>query len=412
MRKTHFVKLLILVTSISLFSLSAGARPEYLKLFAADPYARPEWRQKCSTCHINPEGGGERNDFGKAFAAAEFKITDDLRKRFPDRFLPPESSQTAPPPVTFVQGADSQAIVEFNGKRFLIDTKSRAITEIAGSSPREAVAEATKPRPSPAPAAQEESKAYQQMDVRLISLPTAKPVAKGSLSTDFTHRFPFGEVTDASGLFGLDSFAAPSFGFTYGITDRLHAGFYRSADVVGAPIELYAGLSLLDEQKGHPLTAMARVGVEGRDNFQRNFIPSFELTLARSITSRAQLYLAPAVSISNRPFGPTDSNLPGETTFALGIGGAVNIRPSVALMAEANMRVNRVGRFGSTRPAFGFGIEKASVSRRHAFGLVFSNGAGTTMSQRSATRASLLGSSAEESFKGLTIGFNLSRRLF
>ena len=143
-----------------------------------------------------------------------------------------------------------------------------------------------------------------------------------------------------------------------------------------------------------------------------NFTPSFELTLARSITSRAQLYLAPTVSISNRPFGPTDSNLPGETTFALGIGGAVNIRPSVALMAEANMRVNEAGRFGSTRPAFGFGIEKVSISRRHAFSLVFSNGAGTTMSQRSATRASLLGSFAEESFQGLTIGFNLSRRLF
>ncbi|HZS04893.1 MAG TPA: DUF5777 family beta-barrel protein, partial [Blastocatellia bacterium] len=145
---------------------------------------------------------------------------------------------------------------------------------------------------------------------------------------------------------------------------------------------------------------------------QRNFTTSFELTVARSITSRAQLYVVPTVSINNRPFGPRIFNLPGETTFALGVGGAVNIRPSVALMAEANMRVNEEGRFGSSRPAFGFGIEKASISRRHAFSLVFSNGAGTTMSQRSGTRASLLGSFAAESFEGLTIGFNLTRRVF
>ncbi|MFN7944246.1 MAG: DUF5777 family beta-barrel protein [Blastocatellia bacterium] len=404
MQSNRIVKLFLISALLAVCASQLRAFPDYLKLYAADPSSRPDLRSRCSTCHLNSQGGGERNAFGKAFEAAGNKITDELRRQFPDYFVPTV-------PVTFVQGSDSQAVVEINGKKLLIDTRTHTVSEVAENRPVEKAA----PREVKTTAAQaEETGAYQQMDVRLISLPTAKPIPKNSLWTDFTHRFPFGEydVTDAAGLFGLDGFAVPAFGLIYGITDRIHAGFYRSSAVTGAPIQLYLGASLLDENRRHPFTAMARIGVEGRDNFQRNFTTSLELTLARSITSKAQLYVVPTLSLNNRPFGSPVQNLPGENTFALGLGTAINIRPTVALMAEANMRVNEKGRFGSTRPAFGFGIEKVSVSRRHAFSLVFSNGAGTTMSQRSATRASLIGPFASESFEGLTIGFNLSRRLF
>jgi hypothetical protein len=296
-----------------------------------------------------------------------------------------------------------------NGKRYLIDTRTRSVKEMD-----ESPTAVAKPPVTTAQAAQPETpNVYQPGDVRLISLPTAKPIAKGSLWSDFTHRFPFGEyeVTDLGGLLGLDGLAVPSFGFTYGVTDRIHVGAYRSPQVVGAPILVYAGASLLDEHKGHAMTAMARIGLEGRDNFQRNFTTSLELTLARSITDKAQLYFVPTISLSNRPFGTANQNLRRENTFAVGVGGALRIRPTVALLAEANWRVNEAGKFNSTAPAFGFGIEKVTISRRHAFSLIFSNGAGTTFAQRSATRRSLL-RSADESIQGLTIGFNLSRRIF
>jgi hypothetical protein len=251
--------------------------------------------------------------------------------------------------------------------------------------------------------------------VRLINLPTAMPIPKGSLWTDFTHRFPFGEPTDAAGLFGLDSFAIPSFGFIYGITDRIHVGAYRSPGNVGRPIQLHAGASFLNEQEGDPFSLMGRVGIEGRDNFQRNFTTSLEFNFARSITRHAQIYFVPTASLGDRLLsGDPTRNLPGENAFALGLGLSVNIRPSVALMAEANYRLNKVARYleignGIRRPVFGFGIQKASASRRHAFSLVFTNGPGTTMSQRSMTRGLFF---ADDGFEGLTIGFNLSRRLF
>ena len=414
MSKTTHTKLLAIIVPVALLAYTAHARPEYLKLYAADPNARPELRN-CSLCHVNPAGGGPRNAFGRAFAAAGMQITPELKSQFPDRFLAPDAGQSVPP-VSFVRGSDSQAIVEVNGKRFLIDTKAQTVSEVAADArPRESAA-ATPSASQPAPPPDEH--VYRPVDVRLINLPTALPMPKGSLWTDFTHRFPFGEydVTDAEGLFGLDGFAVPSFGFTYGITDRIHVGAYRSPSNVGRPILLYAGASLMEEGEGRPFSAMARVGLEGRDNFQRNFTTSFELAVARSVTRHAQLYFVPTVAINNRPllaFADPGRNLAGETTFSMGVGGAFNIRPSVALMAEADWRVNEEGRLGATRPAFGFGIQKASATRRHAFSLVFSNGVGTTMAQRSGTRGGIFGAGGglEESFKGLTIGFNLSRRL-
>ena len=409
MNKMRIQKTIFLGVVLLFFVMQLRALPEYMRVFAADPLSRPELRQQCATCHVNPAGGGERNAFGKAFAQAGNKITADLRQKFPENFT---SSATQTLPVSFVSGSDSQAIVEMNGKRYLIDTKTQRVTEMDATA-------TVAPKPTPAPSVgtaasgQKESNVYQQGDVRLINLPTAKTIPKGALVGDFTHRFPYGEydVTNLGGLLGLDGLAIPSFGFRYGITDRIQFGVYRSPQRLGAPIAVFAGASLLDENKGHPLTVMANVGLEGRNNFQRNFTTSLDLTVARSVTRHAQLYFVPTVSFNNRRFDTSEQNLPGANTYAIGIGGALRIRPTVALLGEANWRLNDAGKFNSTGPAFGFGIEKVTISRRHSFSLVFSNGAGTTMGQRSATRRSLV-RSADETIQGLTIGFNISRRIF
>lgn len=410
MNRKQYAKVIVLVLAVCFAGINLKALPEFMRIYAADPYAKAEMRNQCAVCHVNPAGGGERNAFGKAFAAAGNKITDTLRRQFPDRFMVPESTQ--PLPVSFVQGSDSQAIVEANGKRYLIDTKTRTVKEVTDSEAAVTTRPATTPVTVMPATPQEDPNVYQQMDVRLVNLPTAKPMAKGEVMSEFTHRFPFHEydVTDGTGLWGLDGTAVPSFGFAYGITDRIHIGGSRSPSIVGRPILFYVGASLLDENRKHPFSAMARIGVEGRDNFQRNFTTTLEVALARSITNKAQLYFVPAVSFKNRPFGDPETNLPGATTFAMGLGGALNIRPTVALLAEANWRVNEKGRFGNAAPVYGFGIEKVTVSRRHSFSLIFSNAAGTTMAQRSATVRSFF---TDDSFRnGLAIGFNISRRIF
>ncbi|QQS46058.1 MAG: hypothetical protein IPM66_19395 [Acidobacteriota bacterium] len=404
MSKKRVFTIIALIFALYLAGNSVQARPEYLRQYAADPFSKPELRNRCSVCHVNPAGGGPRNDFGRAFAQAGFQITGDLRQRFPDRFI----QNGGQPPVSFVEGSDSEAIVTIDGRKFVINTREKTVREIEAAP---VVAE-TKPVPE---AVSVPENVYRQGDVRLINLPTGMPIPKGSLWTDFTHRFPFSDPTSSSELFGLDSLAIPSFGFIYGVTDRIHVGAYRSPGEMGRPIMLYAGASLFDEQKGDPLTVMARIGLEGRDNFKRTFTTSFEATVARSITRHAQLYFVPTVSVGDRQISSDPRfQAPGETAVALGAGGAFNIRPSVALMAEANYRVNQKARYlnvanGIRRPVIGFGIQKVSSSRRHAFSLTFSNGPGTTFAQRSMTRGLLF---SDDGFQGLTIGFNLSRRLF
>ncbi|MFN0086293.1 MAG: DUF5777 family beta-barrel protein [Blastocatellia bacterium] len=415
MSKTTLLKIMIVVASTLFIAANAQARPEYLKLFAADPFSRPELRSNCSTCHTNPEGGGPRNAFGRAFAAAGFEISADLRKRFPDKFLSEEEARQGRPPVSFVPGSDAEAIVEIGGRKYVINTKTKTVTEMAETKPAERAAAAAAAAAPPASKQEAPGNIYRQVDVRLINLPTAIPIAKGAFWNDFTHRFPFGDPTDAASLYGLDTSAIPSFGFMYGVTDRIHVGGYRSPGDVGRPIQFYVGASVLDEHKGDPVSLMARIGIEGRDNFKRNFTTSLEFAFARSVTRHAQIYVVPTISVGDRPYNiDVKSEAPGETAFALGIGGALNVRPSVALMAEANYRLNEEaryidGRIGIRRPVFGFGLQKASASRRHAFSLVFTNGPGTTMSQRSMTRGLF---ASDDSGRGLTIGFNLSRRIF
>ena len=325
--------------------------------------------------------------------------------------------------VEFVNGSGSQIVLERDGKRYLIDTQSQTIREFVPTTMASAQAPApsgqTGATPAPATAAakpkeKKEPETYYTEDIVLWNLPTAHHLPKKSMMIDFTHRFAFNEAFEpgaVSNLFGMDGFSLSSFGFTYGITDRWFAGIYRTPTNFGRILQLSTGLQLTRENAGQPLSSSIRVGVEGTNHFRNKYITSLELALARSIKNRAQIYFTTTVSFNNRPltvvagdvFDPTPYE--GETTTALGAGLSVDIRPTVAILGEAIYRVD--GRLGVIRPAFMLGIQKKVF--RHSFTLGLSNSPGTTMSTRSATRGAY---GYDDTFGGLTIGFNLSRRLF
>ena len=78
----------------------ALAKPAYMDRYNADPYAKAAMHNKCTVCHIG-HGGGERNEFGEAFADSGFRITPKLRAKFPDLFESTpaaERAQNAPKP--------------------------------------------------------------------------------------------------------------------------------------------------------------------------------------------------------------------------------------------------------------------------------------------------------------------------
>lgn len=90
MEKSLKTGLFLLVLLLN--QLSVLAHPEYLAIYASDKRSLPSLRDKCSVCHISSAGGGPRNQFGIAFQAAGFMITDSLVQRFPDRFKQDASS--------------------------------------------------------------------------------------------------------------------------------------------------------------------------------------------------------------------------------------------------------------------------------------------------------------------------------
>ena len=273
----------------------------------------------------------------------------------------------------------------------------------------------------PAAAGAEKAAIYEPGDDSLLSLPTGRPTDRHGLYLNFAHRFPFdpafSETARGGALLGLDGFALPSFGLRYGVTDKLALSIYRSPTFIARPIQLMAAYHFAGEKKGDPLNATVRFSVEGQDNFRKNFTENIELILSRSITSRAQVYAVPTVSLNDRRlFFPNSygsrsiADLPGHNAFSTGFGVSVDVRPTVGLVAEAIPTFVNGRPLGIHRPAFGFGIQKKIW--RHSFTLGFTNSPGTTVSQRAGTRAAFVGDPSADTFKGLTIGFDLTRQIF
>jgi len=260
---------------------------------------------------------------------------------------------------------------------------------------------------------------YQPGDDVLVSLPTGRPVDRHGLYVNFSHRFPYDSAVSGAGrggeLFGLDNFALSSFGFRYGVTDKLSVDIWRSPSFIDRPIQLMAAYNLLDEHHGAPLNLAVRASLEGQDNFRKNYTENLEAVLSRSLTSHAQFYFVPTVSFNDRRLvqGSLSSaqilDLPGINAVSMGVGLAVDIRPTVALLAEVIPTVVNASDLGIHRPAFSFGIQKKIY--RHAFTLALTNSPGTTVSQRAGTRATFLGDPGADTPAGLFFGFDLTRQV-
>src|ERR1700758_555739 len=350
--------------------------------------------------------------------------------------------------VSFVEGSSSQVIVERDGKKYIVDLVSREIRsadsagQLVPAAAVQAVAEPAQPATGQSPAAtSEKSKdtVYKPGDDFLFNVPTGRPVERHSLTINFTHRFPYEAAFTGPGrgatLLGLDDFAIPSLGFRYGVTSKLSVFAYRSPSIIGRPIELMAAYNVLDEHHGDPLNAAVRFSVDGQNDFSTNFAENFDLIVSRSVTRHAQLYAVPTFPIHQRPLianpGPAIADAmpnqpcsaplatgiapsfharPCANTFSLAAAASVDIRPTVALIAEVTPTLVNGRELGIHRPEYAFGIQKKIW--RHAFTFGLSNGPATIVSQRGGTRATFLQDPTSDKPGGLFVGFDLTRQLF
>ena len=372
---------------------------------------------------------------------------------------PTASGSLAPPTpsevgVSFVDGSSSQIIVEREGKQYLVDVVRREIKEVGPTAAGEETSTSSSKTyansanqsstthsgsPSTDPATANKSTVYTAGDDLVFNVPTGRRVDRHGLYINFTHRFPYEPAFTTPGrgntLLGLDDFAIPSFGFRYGITSRLYAFAYRSPSVMGRPIELMVGYNVLDEHDHQPLNLALRFSVDGQNNFQRNFAENFELIASRSITRHAQIYAVPTLTIHARPLlqntNPTLADAiveqpcsapqangvsgglilkPCANTFSLGVAASVDIRKTVALVAETIPTLWNADELGIHRPEFAFGIQKKIW--RHAFTLGFGNGPATIVSQRAGSNATFTGNPSANTPGNMFIGFDLTRQIF
>ena len=351
--------------------------------------------------------------------------------------------------VTFLSGSASQLVIERNGKRYLVDIATNSIREQdattaqvstpAPTPPAETVSSSKTSAVADTEKKKDVAKIYTPGDDSLFSVPTGRRLERHGFYVNFTHRFPYEPAFTTPGrgdtLFGLDDFSVSSFGLRYGVTSRLSVMAYRSPSVIGRPIELMAAYNFLDERNGKPFNAALRFSVDGQNDFGSNYTENFELVTSRSIGHRAQLYATPTLSIHQRPLlanpnnaladdvpnqpcgAPLAVDLPASfqarpcaNTFSLAMGTAVDIRSSVAIIAEAIPTLVNGNELAIHRPEFSFGIQKRLW--RHAFTLGFTNSPGTVVSERSGTNATFTGDPSADKPSKVFIGFDLTRQIY
>ena len=394
---------ILFLTLLAAGAVPAAAFPAFLQIFQGDPLRNPTV-DGCVVCHVNPDGGGPRNEFGLAFADNQMTITPLLRSQFSDRFAyscAPLGSTTI---LHFSDPDNAALVVEVEGVRYLADLPSSGVVSGLGSAV-EAQGGAEVPvavaiSVSPVDAFTSEGAFF---GPRIVNLPNGKGMERGSVEFLIGHRFEF-PVFDRDSpakLFGFDSPASVTFGVQVGLTDWMSVSAMRSN--LDRTIELSSQFQLSKQSSESPLSTQFRLGIEGRNNFQERFAPFVQFVATRSFGNRFSLSLAPSIAFNTRN---DDSFLPPQFLFgeefdytaAVGIGGGIGLTPSVSVVGEYVPRVKGFTGEFIDRPAVSLGIQKATF--RHTFEFVLSTARPLTTAQYTVN--------GSDSFK---VGFNIYRRL-
>jgi hypothetical protein len=268
--------------------------------------------------------------------------------------------------------------------------------------PTDPVAAAPPPAAAPAPQPDDQNVSDArvdplQPDFNLAALPVTLRLPAHKMSFRVTHRFrqslgagDFGDL--ASNFFTLDSGAQIGLELRYGLRPGTQVGINRTSD---RTIELFGQQSLWREGP-HPLAIDAIATLEGTNNLRGQHSGAFGALVSRKVARKAAVYVEP-IFVANTNAAPSDL-VDHNSTFMLGLGTRVRIRPTTYIVAEVTPRL--AGYEPGVSQA-SFAIEKRVGG--HTFQLNFSNGFGTTLGQIARG-----GVSRDSWF----MGFNISRKFF
>ena len=254
------------------------------------------------------------------------------------------------------------------------------------------------PAPGPAPADDADlDPNASQPDFTLVNLPTTLRLPRMKSAFRVTHRFTrslgegdFGDVADD--LFGLDNGAIIGLEYRFGLMSGLQAGLLRTSG--DKTIEFFGQYNVLNQRSGDPMGLGVLVSVEGMNNFRDNHAPAIGVALSWEFGDYGTAYVEP-VWVNNSNFFdlPDDDN----SSFLVGLGGRVRVRPTVYLVGEFTPRAG----YSPGAHQGSFALEKRAGG--HVFQLNVSNGFGNTMGQLAR------GGTSSDSWY---LGFNISRKFF
>ncbi|WP_245553833.1 DUF5777 family beta-barrel protein [Cytophaga aurantiaca] len=175
---------------------------------------------------------------------------------------------------------------------------------------------------------------------RIVNAHSIETVRKGILDFRITHHF--GDVGGNYGgvhtLYGFDNASDIRFGFEYGITDRLTAGFGRSK--VAENLDFFLKYRLLrqtlDNSMPVSVTVFADLAITPQENaavyseFANRMSYVTELLIARKFTKSLTLQLMPLYLHRNYVANPNDHN----DLFSLGLGGRMKLTKRFSIIGD------------------------------------------------------------------------------
>jgi hypothetical protein len=235
-----------------------------------------------------------------------------------------------------------------------------------------------------------------QPDFTIVNLPTTLRLPRMKSAFRVTHRFvrPLGQDTFgalAEDLFGLDNGAIIGLEYRFGLMRGLQAGILRTSN---RTIEFFGQYNVLNQRSGAAVGLGVLASVDGTNNFRDSYSPSIGVAISREFGDHGAVYVEP-IWVHNSNL----IDLPGEdnSSFLVGLGARVRVRPTVYLTGEFNPRAG----YSPGAHQGSFALEKRAGG--HVFQLNVSNGFGNTMGQLARG-----GTSNDDWY----LGFNISRKFF
>jgi hypothetical protein len=242
-------------------------------------------------------------------------------------------------------------------------------------------------------------------DFTVVNLPTSLRLPVWGKAFRFTHRFTRPLKCDECDLgllgdaFGLDDGAVIGLEFRIGLFPNGQLVVHRSR--VNRAVQFLGEFGLTRQSASMPLEIAALVSIEGTQNFSGNDIadaeysPAVGAVFTRMFGDKAAIHIDP-IFVTNSNITPNSTG--DDTTFALGIGGRVEIRNALYIVGE----ITPSWGYSPRTSLASFGIEKRLGG--HMFQLNFSNNFGTTMRQ--------IATDGGQDGDRWYLGFNITRKFF